>query len=143
MTPFILMIALSIHSMFEGMALGLSATEASAFNMAVAICIHKAAAGLSLGISLVKGFPDNLGLVRLLITIFAVSTPLGTAIGMVLQNAGEIYCVIFNCIAAGTFIYIACNEVILEEFTYGKNRGLKLLALLLGSCIITLLWFLE
>lgn len=64
MTPFILMLALSIHSIFEGLALGLSTNVASCLNMVIAICIHKAAASLSLGISLIKTFPDNFTLCR-------------------------------------------------------------------------------
>ena len=70
MTPFILMIALSVHSVFEGLALGLATTEASVVNMLIAICIHKGAASSSLGISLVKTFPNDFSLCRKLITVF-------------------------------------------------------------------------
>ena len=45
MTPFILMIALSVHSIFEGLALGLATTEAAVMNMVIAILAHKGAAG--------------------------------------------------------------------------------------------------
>ena len=64
MTPFVLMIALSVHSIFEGIALGLGKTEAAVMNMVIAILVHKGAAGSSLGISLVKAFPDNFKLCR-------------------------------------------------------------------------------
>jgi len=64
MTPFILMIALSVHSIFEGLALGLQPDMASLVNMVIAIVIHKGAASCSLGISLVKTFPDNFRLCR-------------------------------------------------------------------------------
>ena len=64
MTPFILMIALMVHSIFEGMALGLATTESATINMLIAIVIHKGAAGSSLGISLVKTFHDNFRLCR-------------------------------------------------------------------------------
>ena len=64
MTPFILMIALSVHSIFEGMALGLQSDMASVMNMVIAVCIHKGAASSSLGISLVKTFPNNFKLCR-------------------------------------------------------------------------------
>ena len=143
MTPFILMIALSVHSIFEGLALGLAQDEASVINMLIAILIHKGAAGSSLGISLVKTFPDNFRLCRQLIGVFSIATPLGVAIGMAVVNAGEIYDVIFSSIAAGSFVYIACSEVIVEEFSIPGNRYWKLLAFLLGATIITLLWFLD
>lgn len=143
MTPFILMIALSVHSIFEGLAAGLQKSEGQVINMAIAIIIHKGAAGSSLGISLVKTFPDNFRLCRQLVLIFALSTPLGVGLGMLVANAGDIYEVIFSSIAAGSFLYIACTEVIVEEFSIPGNRYWKLLAFLLGASIITLLWFLD
>lgn len=56
MTPFILMIGLGIHSLFEGLSLGLGKDAKSTFVMAVAIFLHKGAAGMSLGISMQKTF---------------------------------------------------------------------------------------
>ena len=143
MTPFILMIALSVHSIFEGLALGLQMTMASCINMIIAILVHKGAAGSSLGISLVKTFPDNFRLCRQLVTLFACATPLGVALGMAVANAGDIYEVIFSSIAAGSFVYIAASEVIPEEFSIPGNRYWKLLAFLFGATIITCLWFLD
>ena len=91
MTPFILMIALSVHSVFEGLALGMAPTIKDVLNMLIAICVHKGAAASSLGISLVKTFPENFKLCRQLIFIFSLSTPLGVGIGMLVVNAGDIY----------------------------------------------------
>ena len=105
--------------------------------------VHKGAAGSSLGISLVKTFPDNFKLCRWLIFVFSLATPLGVGIGMAVANAGDIYDVIFSSLAAGSFVYIACTEVIVEEFSIPGNRYWKLLAFLIGAAIITLLWFLD
>ena len=143
MTPFILMIALSVHSIFEGLALGLQLNEAQVINIVIAILVHKGAAGSSLGISLVKTFPTNFRLCRQMIVIFSLATPLGVLIGMAIANAGDIYDIIFSSIAAGSFVYIACSEVIVEEFSIPGNRWLKLLAFLVGAAIITCLWFLD
>ena len=143
MTPFILMIALSVHSIFEGLALGLQSTMGSVVNMVIAICIHKGAASCSLGISLVKTFPHNFKLCKQLVFTFSLATPLGVAIGMAVAEAGDIYEIIFSSIAAGSFVYIACSEVVVEEFSIPGNRYWKLLAFLFGATIITLLWFLD
>jgi solute carrier family 39 (zinc transporter), member 1/2/3 len=137
------MIALSVHSIFEGMATGLADTEAVALNMILAIVVHKGAAGLSLGIALVKTFPDDFRMVRLLVCTFAVATPLGVIIGMLILGAGDLMEIIFSSLAAGTFVYIACSEVIVEEFSVPGHRYWKLLAFLLGCSIITSLLFLE
>ena len=112
-------------------------------NMVIAICIHKGAASSSLGISLVKTFPDNFRLCRQLVTVFALATPLGVTIGMLVVNAGDIYEIVFSSIAAGSFVYIACSEVVVEEFSIPGNRYWKLLAFLVGAAIITCLWFLD
>ena len=113
-TPFILMIALSVHSLFEGLAAGLQMDYQGLLNIIFAICIHKWAAASSLGISLVKKFPNDFRIVRWLVFIFALATPLGVALGMILSKAGDIYSIVFSSLAAGTFIYIACNEVVVE-----------------------------
>jgi zinc transporter 1/2/3 len=143
MTPFILMIALSVHSIFEGLALGLQPDLASVVNMVIAILIHKGAASSSLGISLVKTFPNDFKLCRWLIFCFSCATPLGVIIGMCVMNAGDIYTIVFSSIAAGSFVYIACSEVIVEEFAIPGNRWWKLLAFLFGAALIMSLWFLE
>lgn len=62
---------------------------------------------------------------------------------MLLANAAEIYEVIFSSIAAGSFVYIACSEVVVEEFSIPGNRYWKLFFFILGASIITSLWFLE
>ena len=142
MTPFILMIALSVHSIFEGLALGITTNESGVINICIAIIIHKGAAASSLGISLVKTFPDNFRLCRQLVFIFACSTPLGVIIGMICAG-NDLSDVIFSSIAAGSFVYIACSEVIVEEFSIPGNRYWKLLAFITGASVITCLWFMP
>ena len=97
------MIALSVHSMFEGLACGLQTSLVPVLNIILAIGIHKSAAGSSLGIALVKTFPDDFKLVRILVLIFSSATPLGIILGMILATEGTIYSVIFSSLAAGTF----------------------------------------
>jgi solute carrier family 39 (zinc transporter), member 1/2/3 len=126
------------------MAVGLAKTEGAALNMILAIVIHKGAAGSSLGISLVKTFPNDFKMVRALVFTFACATPLGVIIGMLIRgHGGDLMEIIFSSIAAGSFVYIACSEVIVEEFSVPGNRYLKLFAFLLGMGIITSLLFLE
>lgn len=137
------MIALSAHSLFEGLACGLEMDLKGVLNIAFAIVIHKSFAALSLGISLVKTFPHNFGMIRLLILMFSSATPIGVVLGMILASFGEIYTIIFSSLAAGTFLYIGCSEVISEEFSVPGNRFLKLVFFLLGAAIIMSLWFLP
>ena len=108
------MIALSVHSIFEGLAAGLEMNVKDLLNIVFAIVVHKSAAAASLGISLVKTFPDNFTMVKWLIFTFSCASPLGVVLGMIVANAGDIYCIVFSSLAAGTFIYIACTEVVVE-----------------------------
>ena len=106
------MIALSVHAAFEGLALGLQTQMIDVLNIVLAIGIHKGAAASALGISLVKNFPNDFGLVRKLLFVFSMATPIGIIIGILASSAGVIVDVIFSSLAAGTFVYIGCTEII-------------------------------
>ena len=99
MTPFVLMIALSTHSIFEGLAVGLATSMSSLMNIIIAIAIHKEAAGLSLGISLVKTFPNDFKLCRWLIFTFAMASPLGIAIDIFVENSSDLVNVVCKAFA--------------------------------------------
>ena len=116
MTPFVLLIGLGAHAIFEGLALGLKDDMAEVEVLCLAIILHKGAAGMSLGISMAKVFPDRQGFVIMLLAIFATFTPLGVVLGMILAEGSELTEIIFSSLAAGSFLYISCSEVIVEEF---------------------------
>jgi zinc transporter ZupT len=90
----------------------------------------------------VKTFPDDFTLCRWLVFTFSLATPVGIIAGMLLGQ-GDLLDVIFNSLASGTFVYIACSEVIVEEFTIPGNRCWKLFAYLIGILIIFSLWFIP
>lgn len=104
--------------------------------------IHKFAESMSVSIALQRSFSDFRTLLKLIL-IFSFATPLGTIIGMALGQAPPIVDIVFTSMAAGTFIYVACSEMIVEEFSMPGNRWPKLLAFLIGAIIITCLWFLD
>ena len=76
-----------------------------------------------------------------MLVLFASFTPLGQIVGILLGEASEIIEIIFSCLAAGTFLYIACSEVIIEEFANPDYRVLKLIVFLLGIASIASLHF--
>jgi zinc transporter 1/2/3 len=51
-TPFMLMIALSMHAIFEGIAFGLMKEMGPALNLMISILIHKGAEAMSISIAL-------------------------------------------------------------------------------------------
>lgn len=136
-TPFILMIALSVHALFEGIAVGIEPSATKVYSLIAGIVIHKSAASISLGISLSKSFPDNNRIPWIMSIGFAVASPLGIIFGILLSSASPMVNVIFSSIAGGTFVYIACSEVIVEEFALPGNSFVKFFAMILGALVIT------
>jgi solute carrier family 39 (zinc transporter), member 1/2/3 len=143
MTPFVLLIGLGTHAMFEGLALGISGDSNEVLLFATAIVMHKGAAGMALGISMAKTFPDEPNFVAGMIVLFAVFTPIGVGFGMLLKNMdSDMIELIFACLAAGSFLYIACSEVIVEEFSISDYRFIKLAFFIIGIAIISSLAYL-
>ena len=136
------MIALSVHAMFEGIALGLMNDLSSVVNLIISIAIHKFAESMAISIALLKSKIAFKALFKF-IMVFSLATPLGTAFGILLGNTPEIVSIIFTSLCGGTFIYVACSELIVEEFSMPGNRWIKLLAFVLGAVLIGLLLLLE
>jgi len=63
---------------------------------------------------------------------------------MVIRSSNSLVEVLFSSFAAGTFIYIAASEVIVEEFSIlGHNKWIKMLFFVIGATIITCMWLME
>jgi len=62
---------------------------------------------------------------------------------LILNKSNELIEVIFACLAGGSFLYIACSEVIVEEFSVVNWKFTKLLFFIIGIVIISSLNFLE
>ena len=118
--------------------MGLQDNSNKVFLFALAIFFHKGAAGMSLGISMKKTFVDRDNFIIALLVMFSLFTPLGIVLGFILSGSSELTEIIFSCLAAGTFIYIACSEVIIEEFSMPDYKYLKLLFFILG--IVSIAW---
>jgi len=139
MTPFILLFGLGTHAIFEGLALGLTKELKDVILFTAAICMHKGAAGMSLGVSMAKTFPDEEGFVTKMILLFAIFTPIGVILGMLLSDGSDITELLFACLAGGSFLYISMSEVIVEEFAISSNRFIKLFFFMFGiACIASL-----
>lgn len=97
---------------------------------------------MSLGAGFAKtGF--SLGKIVLFILLFSLSTPIGIVIGMNLESMTDLVTSIFFQLSAGTFVYVACTEIITHEFESPKWSGLKLAMVIFGGVVIGLLWLLA
>lgn len=57
-----------------------------------------------------------------MIMIQAIMNPIGIGIGWALSDAGPLVSGIFVSVSAGTFVYIATVEVIVEEFSVNRYK---------------------
>ena len=79
-----------------------------------------------------------------MILIFAFITPVGIALGMALTSlSNNTVAGIFLSISVGTFIYIACSEVVVDEFANPEYKYPKFLCFLLGAAIVVALTLVE
>ena len=69
--------------------------------------------------------------------------PIGIGLGWVLSNSGPLIVGIFESISAGTFLYIATVEVIVEEFAVPNYKFTKFLLYLLAVAFVCSIWFIE
>ena len=141
-TPYILLIALSVHGIFEGIALGVMNTVKECSILFSAIILHKWAAAFALGISFYKSGTEKDLFIKMIL-LFTSFGPLGIIIGMIFSDAGNLIKGIMLSISAGTFIYVAASEVIVEEFSLSKKTNIKFLWFLFGGLLTFILTFIE
>ena len=141
-TPYILLIALSVHGIFEGIALGVMNTIKECSILFSAIILHKWAAAFALGISFYKSGTETDLFIKMII-IFTSFGPLGIIIGMIFSDAGNLMKGIMLSISGGTFIYVAASEVIVEEFSLSKKTNIKFMWFLIGGLLTFVLTFIE
>lgn len=141
-TPYILLIALSIHGSIEGIALGVMNTLKECSILFTAILLHKWAEAFALGISFYKSGTEKNIFIKMII-IFTLFGPLGIIIGMIFSDAGSLIKGIMLGISGGTFIYVAASEIIVEEFSLSKKIHIKYLWFICGGILTFLLTFIE
>nr|POF23036.1 zinc transporter 2 [Quercus suber] len=106
----LLILALCFHSVFEGISVGVSATEGEAWRNLWTTSLHKMFAAISMGIALLKMLPKRPFLSNAAYSFnFAISSPVGVGIGIAIdattqgQTANWIYAISMG-IACGVFV---------------------------------------
>jgi len=142
---FMLLLALSFHSVFEGIAIGLQDTSGQLVTIFTAVMFHKAVMAFSLGLNIAQSdlstqtiFMSNI--------MFSIASPIGVGLGIAVADLPsslpqDLCSGILQGIAGGTFLYITFFEVLPHELNLPQNRLWKVLFIILGfSCICALLF---
>jgi len=126
--PYILATILIIHSLIEGMALGINAAAAQTFLIFIAIIAHKGSASFALCVTLIR---HKIPLRRILsiVCIFSLVTPVGIALGTTLDSlsylfGGQLLEAIFNAFATGSFFYMATLHHVRFHQREDEGQGL-------------------
>ena len=142
LTPYILLLALSLHGIFEGIALGVINNNSECIVLFIAIIAHKWAESFALGISFYNARIQTKMFIEML-AIFTFFTPVGILIGMYFSKSGLLIEGIMLSISSGTFIYVSTSEVIVEEFSTKGSKHIKFWCYLVGGFLTVLLNILE
>jgi zinc transporter 1/2/3 len=143
---YILLLALSIHSIFEGMALGLQETVSSTIHLFIAVIVHEVLVSFAMGVSLRRLDVKTRTFVQLSI-FFCIMIPAGVGIGIGVGNfqgfAGGIASAILQGLAAGTFIYVVFMEILPKELAGSEDNITKCFLIFIGFSIFAGLQFLH
>jgi len=141
---FVLLLAISIHTVFEGLAIGLQDSTTGLITLFTAIMVHKTIIAFSLGLQFAENLKQKSKAI-LFMTIFAVLSPIGIAIGTAVSSgsggeslAAAVVEGVLQCIATGTLLYVSFFEVLMGEI--GNDHSLlKVLLIIIGYAVMTLL----
>ncbi len=142
-SPFLLTFILSVHSIIAGTTLGLENELLSSLIIFIAIISHKGFAAFALGISL-RDCQLSTSKQSGVIGFFSLMTPLGIGLGTGLSSLLESGILtniegIFGALAAGTFLYVATQEIIEEVFHEKENALLKIIFMTAGFVVMAVL----
>nr|CAD7427184.1 unnamed protein product [Timema monikensis] len=144
---FLVVVALSFHSIFEGLAIGLQPTQRDVWYLFGAVSIHACAILFCIGLELVTSGTRMLQLV-LYMVILALVSPLGVLIGLLVteyssqdSSSQTLVVACLQGVAGGTILYITFFEVLNREKTKknGVNGLVKIGFILFGFCIMVAL----
>ncbi|KAF7232060.1 hypothetical protein EG68_10343 [Paragonimus skrjabini miyazakii] len=150
-----LLCAISLHSIFEGMAVGLCNSLSALLTLFAALSVHKIIIAISIGINLAaetnaqqQNTPPKTGkrmlyLYQLLaILTFSGASPLGALIGWAVTNQSESIPFLFaqavlQGLACGTFCYVVFCELLPKELGEDeRDKPGKFLFLVLGWALV-------
>lgn len=132
-TPYLLIVALCLDGLFEGIAIGVQTTWKSVSFVAFAVILNKLSVAFGLGISLKKSETEIRTFIRFII-LFSMFCPFGIVIGYFFGEALFMKGM-FLAFSAGTFTYVSCSVIIVEEFALTRHRYSKYSLFFLGGLL--------
>ena len=143
-------LAIIIHSLLDGLAIGVFDELSEITVLAVSVLIHRIPVACTVGTTfLSNGQPWNAMSSLILFVMFIISSPIGIVIGTVVGSSGNALTLsILQALSGGTFIYLACCDLLVHEFWGDKKHQqedtktgacMKYLSILMGSAVVIII----
>lgn len=143
----LLLVALSLHSVFEGLAVGLQRKTSQIIGIFAGLFLHKMILSFSLGMSLVQSKLSYVSMLKSVI-LFSISSPFGIGLGLLIIDLWDsrisvLIQGLLQGIACGTFLYVTFFEMLPHELNSSDIRLLKVVFLILGFSTVTAVVFIS
>ena len=140
----VMVVALSTHSLFEGLAVGLQTEMNKLVHLYIGIITHEVLVAFAVGVNLTQQ-NTSLSTIVKLVLVFSVVIPigigLGMAIGMSESIAGHAVSAVLQGLAAGTFLYVVFIDIIPAELNSAGDKMFKVLFMFGGFAVASGLTF--
>lgn len=146
---FSLLLALVVHSLLEGLAIGVQSTAPAVLLLLGAVSAHKYVVGFCLGVEICSHGSRHRCSHILQILTFAVGSVAGIGVGMILDDIGqtfnELVIPVLQGVAGGTLLYVTVSEVLPRERSKRAAMRLRhvgllqLIAVILGFTVMSIL----
>ncbi|CAL4058574.1 unnamed protein product [Meganyctiphanes norvegica] len=137
-----IIVALSFHSLMEGLAIGLEEHSGDLWLLVGVVCAHKLVVGFSLGMELLQEGLKKTAFLASMIT-FSLSSPLGGTIGAIIIGtadketaAGVLIPTVLNALAGGCILFVTFCEVLERERSRPHGHLVRILSLMAGFALM-------
>jgi len=146
---FLVVLAISLHAVFEGIAMGLTNNTRSVWLLFVAISAHKYVISFCISLQFVtSGLQQHLSIIYF--STFAIITPVGAGIGILLSEtisseaeAQTVAVTVLQGLATGTLLYVVFFEVIEKERQGGTSGLVQVIWVIMGFLCMLILESVE
>ncbi|CAO1406266.1 unnamed protein product [Diamesa tonsa] len=119
MRGLLIVLALSIHELFEGLAVGLEKSSGSVYYMFAAVAAHKFVIAFCVGVELMIQ-KTRVWLAFCYIVVYSIVSAIGIGVGILLSlgnnaDSMEVPSVVLQGLATGTLLYVVFFEVLSKD----------------------------
>ena len=135
-----MVLAVTLHNLPEGMAIGSGASHDAqmGLTLAVLIALHNIPEGMSIGVPLIAGGMAKWKAV-LLTALSGAPTLVGGALGAYLGSGGDALVAISLALAAGAMLYVTYCEILPQVILLNQERGpavFTIMGIILGLLMV-------